>query len=55
MSTANEKILEHNIRDLTEQLYNAYTHIKEQREEIQSLHTVIDALAAESSERLKQY
>lgn len=55
MSTANEKILEHNVRELTGQLYESYARIKEQREEIRSLHTVIDALATEASERFKKH
>lgn len=28
MSTVNEKILEHNVRELTEQLYESYGRIK---------------------------
>lgn len=53
MSTTNEKILEHNVRELTEQLYDAYKRIKEQEEEIQGLNTVINALAEEAREHLR--
>ena len=54
MSTANEKILEHNVRELTGQLYDAYKRIKEQEEEIRTLRIVIDALAEEAIEKFRQ-
>lgn len=53
MSTTNEKILEHNVRELTTQLYDAYIRIKEKEEEIQGLNTVINALAEEAREHLR--
>ena len=55
MSTVTNKILEHNVRELTEQLYASYKRIKEQQEEIGELHTVIDALAKEAIEQLKKH
>lgn len=54
MSTSNEKILEHNVRELTAQLYDAYKRIKEQEEEIRVLRIVMDALADEASERSRR-
>ncbi len=54
MSTTNEKVLQHNIRELTEQLYASYTRNKELNSEIDILklkiasqQLVIEGLAGE--------
>ena len=54
MSTADEKVLQQNVRDLTEQLYASYTRIKELISENDTLklkvitqQTVINGLAGE--------
>lgn len=46
MVTTNEKMLEHNVHELTKQLYSAYKRITEQKSEIRSLKIVVDALSA---------
>ena len=58
MSTANEKVLQHNVRELTEQLYTSYARNKELKSEtdtlklkIASQQLVIDGLAGELSDR----
>ncbi len=59
MSTANEKVLQHNVRELTEQLYASYTRNKELNSEIDTLKLkivsqklVIDGLAGELGGRV---
>lgn len=54
MTAANEKVLQQNIRDLTEQLYASYSRIKELVSEVDTLklkvvtqRTVINGLAGE--------
>ena len=59
MSTTNEKVLQHNIRELTEQLYASYARNKELNSEIDTLklkiasqQLVIEGLAGEISGRV---
>ena len=61
MSTVNEKVLQHNVRELTEQLYASYARNKELNSEIDTLklkiasqQIVIDGLAGELSDRVSR-
>jgi len=58
MTTANEKVLQHNINDLVKQLYSSYARVKELVLEIDTLklkvasqQLVIDGLVGEIRER----
>lgn len=66
-NTPNERILKHNVQELTEQLYDSYHRIKEltvtieevskllseTQAERDALQDVVNALAEEASDRLK--
>ena len=66
--TPKQKILEHNVMELTKQLYDTYHRIKELTEKVDQLSTaltdtqaerdalqdVVNALAEEASERLRR-
>ncbi len=61
MSTTNEKVLQHNVYELTEQLYTSYARNKELNSEIDTLklkiasqQLVIDELTGELSVRVSR-